>query len=246
MVISKIKSACGGQISKILILIIITALLTIPVYALQLISTQDEINIGRDVCKQLESKYGLYNNPAQLKRINYIGKKIVNVCDRKELPYKFKILNTKEVNALCAPGGFVYVTKGLLDLKITNDELACILGHEVTHAVKRHSAKQIETSLGISVVLSILTKGESQQQLAYQIAQTLVERGYSREDEFEADRIGVEYAYKAKYDPWGMVKFLKRLEKLKKEGYTFLDQFFSTHPPTADRISRLEEIIPTL
>lgn len=215
-------------------------------FELSLIGKDREIEIGRQTAKELENKYGVVNNKAQLARLNKIGFKIVKVCDRRELPYSFKILNTKQINALCCPGGFVYVTKGLMDLKLNDNELACVLAHEITHAVKKHAVKQLEAQLGVSVAMNILTKGQFSQNLGGQVAQILLSSGHSRDDEYDADLTGATYAFYAHYNPYGMINFLERLNKVEKSNPTFLDQFIATHPPNNDRIARLKPLCKNL
>lgn len=217
-------------------------LMIIPVFSFQLISESQEINIGKQAAVELEQKYGLYNNQKELVRINKIGKKIVEVCDRKNLPYSFKILNTDTVNAFCCPGGFIYITKGLLNLGVSEDELACVLAHETAHAVKRHAVKQIESSMGIGVLLNLLSKGQSQRQLTYQVMQILLSRGYSRESEYEADENGCWYAFTALYDAHAMLGFLNRLKNLEGSGKMSIG-LFSTHPDTDGRIQRIKSYL---
>ncbi|MFH1452965.1 MAG: M48 family metallopeptidase [Armatimonadota bacterium] len=234
---------------KITVLIILAVIITTSFaysFQLELISKEQEIQIGKDAASQIESEYGTVNNAAQLAKINKIGKKIVTVCDRRDLPYSFKILNTDQVNAICCPGGFIYVTKGLMNLKLSDDELACVLAHEITHAVKRHAVNQITATMGVGVLLDLVTKGQASQQLSGQVVQLLLTRGHSRDDEYDADLTGATYAFYAGYNPYGMIYFLQELNKLEKSNPTFLDQFIATHPPNNDRIARLKPLCKSL
>lgn len=234
---------------KIFVFAVLISIITFNIacaFQFELISKEQEIQIGKDTAKELESKYGTVNNKTQLARINRIGFKVVSVCDRRDLPYSFKILNDSQINAVCCPGGFIYVTKGLMNLKLTDSELACILGHEITHAVKKHAVKQIEASMGIGVILDVLTKGQAGKNLGGQVAQMLISTGHSRDDEFDADLTGATYAFYAGYNPYGMIDFLELLNKLIGNKTTFLDQFIATHPPNNDRISRLRPLCKSL
>ena len=125
-----------------------------------LISKNQEISMGKDVAAQLEAKYGVVQDDDLQARVDNIGQRLVAVCDRQDLTYSFKVLNSDEVNAMAVPGGFIYVFKGLLDYMPSDDELAGVLGHEVGHIVKRHSVKQVEKQMALTLLTIILTKGQ--------------------------------------------------------------------------------------
>ena len=118
--------------------------LGMPTASAGLISTKEEISIGRDVGKQLEEKYGLVDDPELQARVTRIGMSMVAVSDRRDMPYSFKVLNSKEINAMAAPGGFIYIFKGLIDLMPSDDDLAGVIGHDIGHVVKKHSVRQME------------------------------------------------------------------------------------------------------
>ncbi|SDF78129.1 M48 family metallopeptidase [Sporolituus thermophilus] len=203
-----------------------------------LISTKEEISIGRDVAKELEKKYGLADDPALQERIAQIGARLVAVCDRKELPYTFKVLNSKEVNALALPGGFIYVFKGLVDYMPSDDELAGVLGHELGHVVKRHSVRQMEKSLAVSLIFGAILGDRAAvlQNLAY----NAIMAGYSRDDEREADYLGYLYSTRAGYSPYSMIMGMQKLADLeKKPSYGI----FSSHPEPEARLGRLQAYI---
>ena len=108
-----------------------------------LISKEQEIEMGRQTAMQLEAKYGVVQDYALQERVNRIGQSLVKVSERQDLEYSFKVLNSDEVNALACPGGFIYVFKGLIDYMPSDAELAGVLGHEITHVVKKHTVHQI-------------------------------------------------------------------------------------------------------
>jgi len=105
------------------------------------ISTQQEINMGRSAAREIEKQYGLVQDQALQERVARIGNRIAAISDRKDLPYAFKVLDVKEINAFALPGGFIYVCKGLIDYMPSDDELAGVIGHEVGHVVKRHTVQ---------------------------------------------------------------------------------------------------------
>lgn len=208
-----------------------------------LIGEQDEIQIGREAAASLEKQYSLVKDAEANAKLNNIGKKVVQKCGRSELPYTFKILKTDDVNALTFPGGAIYVTEGLMKVYENDSQLANVLGHEIGHVCARHIIKKIEAQIGYSLLYSILLSNSKKdiQNLA-NLSFNLLSLGYSRQDEFQADELGIKYAYKAGYDPNGMADFLKVLKKNQKTNRTHIDVFFSTHPAVDDRIERAEEI----
>ena len=200
-----------------------------------LISTKQEISMGKDVAQQLEKKYGLVNDDALQARVNAIGQRLVAVSDRKDITYSFKVLNTDEINAVAVPGGFVYLYKGLVDMMPTDDELAGVMAHEVSHVVRRHSVKQMEKSMGTSLVMAILfgSKGVVLQQVAMEALMA----GYSRDDEREADQFGFQYSYAAGFNPYNLLITMNKLNDLdqsKKASYGI----FSSHPEPEARVAR--------
>ena len=204
-----------------------------------LIGTKQEIEIGKGVAADLEKKYGLVNDPELQARVARLGASIVAVSDRKDLPYTFKVLNSKEVNALAVPGGYIYLFKGLIDYMPSDNELAGIIGHEVGHIVKKHTVVQIERSLAVGVLFAILFGNSNSAILGDLIANALMS-GYSREAEREADQLGVVHTMRAGYNPYSMLIGIEKLEAMSgKSDYGL----FSSHPDTASRVKAVKEQI---
>lgn len=226
----------------ILLLVCFTFVINIAglprVEAASIISKDQEISIGRDVAKQLEKEYGLVDDPVLQERVNRIGQSLVAVSDRRDLPYSFKVLNSKEINALAAPGGFIYVFKGLVDLMPSDDELAGVIGHEVGHVVKRHTVRQMEKSLGMSILFGVIfgDKGAFLQNLAF----NAIMAGYSRDDEREADKLGFLHSYKAGYNPYSMTIGLLKLSELDQKYHYDL---FSDHPEGRARVALVQSYL---
>ena len=206
-----------------------------------LISKSQEISMGKDVAAQLEAKYGVVQDDDLQARVDNIGQRLVAVCDRQDLTYSFKVLNSDEVNAMAVPGGFIYVFKGLLDYMPSDDELAGVLGHEVGHIVKRHSVKQVEKQMALTLLTIILTKGQGFI-LADATMQALM-AGYSRSDEREADEQGFNLTNKAGFNPYSMLITVSKLQDLADAKGNPGFGLFSTHPEPEVRIERVNKAL---
>ena len=208
---------------------------------LRIFGKSDEVSMGRDTVKQVEKEYKVWNDPQATARVNRIGRELVAAQKGRGFTYTFKALDTKEVNAFAVPGGWVYVTRGLLELPgLSDSELAFIMGHEITHVENRHSMNQLESQLGVSVALQILLGGKAGG-LAPQLAQGVMANRYSRKDEGDADQGGVTRMIKAKYDPVASISALKRLKTLQKGKGAGKTTLFDSHPDLDRRIARIKE-----
>ncbi len=235
-----------GAILSIFVLLSLNACVTIDNPATGrretlLIDTASEVSLGKDLDIGVQQKFKLYTDRGMQDRLIFIGNRIANVCDRKDLVYHFRIIDDKSLNAFALPGGFIYVHKGLMDVA-SNDELACILGHELGHVAARHSAKRLQANLGYQILIGIALGVTGKQYVgnALSVVFDTVNLGYSRKDEYLADRLAVRYAKRAGFDPLGMVSFF---EKLEKEARGFNLVFFSSHPPIKDRIKNVRQEI---
>lgn len=227
--------------------IIVASLLTFFVFApassqIILIGRNQEIEIGKEVAAQLEKKYGVWDNPEQTRRLERIGKSLVAVCERKDMPYTFKILDErKELNAMTAPGGFIYITRALLEALDNDDEVAFVLGHEIGHVTGDHIRKQLSQAIVGSILLDILTAGSGQLvRIGSDVMFSLYQSGYSRQHERDADMRGVRYMKAAGYNP---VAAITALKKLGTERYKGFIRWFGTHPDIPSRIKRIAEVL---
>lgn len=200
-------------------------------------NVKDEIEMGKKVGKALENEYKLVEDAAIQDRVERLGRPLAAVSDRPELPYTFKVLNVNEVNALSLPGGPVYIFKGLADY-MSDDELAGVIGHEIGHIVKRHSIKQMEKSMGMTLLMAILL-GDRGLPLQSVIQQAIMAR-HSREDEEEADYQGYWLTLKAGYNPYSMLMGMQRLSEVH-DGPDF--GMFASHPEPEVRIKKLKSYI---
>lgn len=208
-----------------------------------LISKEQEIEMGRQTAMQLEAKYGVVQDYALQERVNRIGQSLVKVSERQDLEYSFKVLNSDEVNALACPGGFIYVFKGLIDYMPSDAELAGVLGHEITHVVKKHTVHQIEKQLLTTLAFAIITKGDLG--IAGLATQALA-AGYSRTDERGADKGGFNLCVAAGYNPYSVVLTINKLEDLAKEQGNPGYGIFSSHPEPEERLKRVMKQIKAL
>lgn len=201
-------------------------------------STDREIQLGKNIAQEVEKQYKKDVDPLMQKRVEEIGKKIVAVCDRKELDYSFTVLDDDDVNAFALPGGFIYVNRGLIEKVSNDDELACVLAHEVGHIVARHSIKKLQAVQSYSLLrlLTVAVPSSYEIALAADSAFTQILLGYSREDELLADQLGARYAKLAGYDPSAMISFLKKLEEINKRKPLGPKSYYKTHPYVPDRV----------
>lgn len=220
------------------------------------LSTREEIDIGGKIAKDIEKKLPLYRNLTYQKRLYRIGYRVASASDRKDLDYTFYIIDRDELNAFATFGGHIYIYKGAMDKATDDDELASILAHEIGHVSARHLSKSVEKSRAFGLWFTLLDhfllrKYKSRKDI-HRVINTgydLIRRGYSREDEFEADRLGVRYSYKAGFNPYGAIRLLNKLKKEQKT--QFIDPFrnigiLRTHPYIDERIEAiLSEIAAT-
>lgn len=210
-----------------------------------LIDTESEVALGQDMDSQIGSKLKILKDPQKQYRLDCIGYKVASFSDRRDLVYHFSVVRDKEFNAFAIPGGFVYVNSGLIDAA-TDDELACVLGHEIGHIAARHSVKKLQAALGYQIIMNIAL-GLSGKQLmadAMDIVFDLVSLGYSRKDELLADRLAVKYARNAGFNPYGMITFFEKLKKeSESKGPNFNFVFLSSHPPLDERIKNVKNEI---
>ncbi len=223
---------------------------------LNLISEAQEIRIGEEnYTYTVQAQGGGYRaNPALVAYVNEVGQKLVAVSDRPGLPYEFVVINSDVPNAWALPGGKLAINRGLLMELESEAELAAVLAHEIAHVTARHSARRIQRALlyrismaGISAVASDRRTGNLIVGGA-KVGTALIQRRYSRADEQEADRYGMEYMAKAGYDPYAAVRLQEMFVQFSAQtGGDWLTGLLSTHPASEDRVAanrRMAEHLP--
>ena len=218
-----------------------TLLTMAPPASAALLSQDEEIRIGRQAAAEIEAEVGLVRDPALVARVVTAGRRIAAVSDRRDLPYAFKVLRGREVNALSLPGGFIYATEGLLRFVQSDDELAFVMAHEVGHVAARHHVTILERHFALALLARLLTGGDPSASQIADIARFFVTRGFSREFEFEADRRGVTYAHRAGYDAATGLVFMQRLRAAEGRDPSQFEVLFRTHPGLVDRMQRVRE-----
>ena len=185
------------------------------------ISTTDEHDLGNQYAEQIDTQAKFVTDGAYLRHIQSLAQPIFAqaVKDRPGESFRIRVIDSPELNAFSIPGGYVYLYRGLVD-KFANDDdaLACIIGHESAHVVRKHVVKQISDAQGKGLILglaTILTRSGAVQQLGGTLLE-MNQLSYSRNDEYEADRWGEKFAYNAGFDPSGMVRTMTLFQKLEK------------------------------
>jgi len=211
---------------------------------LRLVGREQEISIGRNVDAEIRREYKVVTGTVAANRVERIGRKIASVCERSDVEYHFALLESDELNAFAAPGGFIYVTTTTEKVADSDAELAAVIGHEVGHVAMYHSVKQIQSALAFDILNSLILGDKEQSAEAAAIAfNVVIMSGFSREHERESDRLGVIYPWKAGYDPYGMAGFLAKLEERNAE--TVVDktfEFMRSHPLISQRRQAAEEL----
>ena len=215
-------------------------------------SRSDEQRIGgEEHPKVLKSFGGEYEHDVLTPYVQSLGQFLVQTSETPDAKFTFTILNTPLVNAFALPGGYVYVTRGILSLASNEAELAGVLAHEIAHVTARHSAARA-TNTGIAqlgLLALDLIGGSAMASKVGEIGALALIQSYSREDEFEADKLGVKYLSRAGFDPRGMSTFLQKLQAHSSYESARLGvardkglDFFATHPRTLERVDRAIEL----
>jgi predicted Zn-dependent protease len=208
------------------------------------VSEAEEIEMGREYDSVVLEQYGLYDDEKLASYVGDLGQKIAKISHRPNLDYRFRLLDSPMINAFAVPGGYVYVTRGILAYMNSEDEFVGIVGHEIAHVVARHSAKQMSRSVVTSgfglfnVVSSVLPTAGT----LMQVPGAIVLLSYSRDQENEADRLGVEYSTRLGYDAAQMAGFFGTLEKMSEGEDRRPPTILSTHPDPGDRYESVNEL----
>lgn len=213
-----------------------------------LVSIEEEWKLGQQLERDLRGKLRLVHDRTANNYVNRVGQQLVNQTEMRKLPWKFHIVADPEVNAFNIPGGHVYVNTGLIGAADNVAEFSGVMAHEIAHGVSRHGTEQLSRAYGLQILAGVAL-GQNPpvyQQILAQIVGTGALARYSRGAESEADRLGVHYMAGAGYDPLGMATMFQELLQQRKSRPSELEQFFSTHPLTEDRIKAVRAEAATI
>lgn len=200
-----------------------------------LISAQQELAIGKNYAPEIEKEMGGKIDNEQLQKyIDHVGRKIAKISHKPNMEYHFTALNDETTNAFALPGGYVFITRGMLEKLQTEAQLAAILAHETIHIVARHSSAAMSREIGIDLLLSVVTSDKTSQgvKMATGLTRQIIGLRYSREHEKEADLAGLSYLIKAGYNPYGMAETMQILQDEQKSRQV---EFLSSHPSPGNR-----------
>jgi predicted Zn-dependent protease len=215
-----------------------------------LFSTQQDVEMGREVSKQAESQLSILNDRQATAYIDSLGRSLAAHAPGEKYPYQFKIVNDKAINAFALPGGFVYINRGAIEAADNEGQIAGVMAHEIGHVVLRHGTNQTSKAYIAQAPLAILggvlgsnSVGSILAQLGVGFATNSLLLKYSRDAERQADLMGTQILHDSGYDPRAMVDFF---EKIQAESKGRASEFFSDHPNPENRISYVQQEIVKL
>jgi len=207
-------------------------------------SLEKERALGRELAKEVEAQANIVTDPVVTEYVNRLGQQIVRNSDAR-VPFTIKVVDNDEINAFALPGGFFYVNTGLLLAADNEAELAGVMAHEIAHVAARHATRNATRAEIWNIAsLPLIFVGGPVGYAVRQVAGLAVPMSFlkfSRDAEREADLLGLEYQYKAGYDPASFVQFFEKLHATEKQKHSALAKAFSTHPMTDDRIKRAQQ-----
>jgi predicted Zn-dependent protease len=209
-------------------------------------SLEKEIALGKQLAQQVERQSKIINDPVVSEYVNRVGQNLVRNSDAK-VPFTIKVVEDPTVNAFALPGGFFFVDSGLILKADTEAELAGVMSHEIAHVAARHGTRQATRGeIAQLSMIPLFVVGGAAAYGIYEASGLLVPLTFlkfSRGFEAEADYLGVQYMYKAGYDPTAFVDFFEKIQTLEKRKPGTMSKMFSTHPPTDDRIVKAQKEI---
>jgi predicted Zn-dependent protease len=209
-------------------------------------SKAEEIQLGREITGNLLGAAPLVKDEALQKYVNQVGRWVAGQSERADLPWHFGVIESEDINAFAAPGGYVIITKGLYRKLENEAQLAGVLGHEIGHVVKKHHLKVLQKSQLLNMGAQLLGErfGKDNQTIDKVIGSgaEILSRGLDKDAEFEADRIGLALATRAGYEPYGLPEVLQTIGQVSKNDSS-VALLFKTHPAPDDRLAKLGDAV---
>ena len=207
-------------------------------------SQAEEIQIGREITGNLLGASALVKDAALQRYVNQVGRWVASQSERPDLPWHFGVIESEDLNAFAAPGGYVVITKGLYRKMQNEAQLAGVLGHEIGHVVKKHHLKVMQKQQLLNIGAGLLGEkyGKDNQTLEKVIGSgaEVLARGLDKDAEYEADRVGLVLATRAGYEPYGLPEVLQAISEADKSDKS-VALLFKTHPHPDDRLTKLAE-----
>jgi predicted Zn-dependent protease len=213
--------------------------------AMQPMSVEEERGVGREVAAKAVAFFHLYKDDALTRYVNLVGATVAAQAERQDITYHFAVLDSDDINAFSAPGGYIFITRGALALCEDESELAGVLAHEVGHIAGKHVLKIVERDKALRAGMDeakAYTPGSAyMQKMSKGILVKLIDQGLAPGDEFDADQRGIKYAHAAGYPADGLQRFLTKLDQATEQGG---QSFWTrTHPKVPDRNARIAQAI---
>ena len=213
---------------------------------ISLVSEAEEIAYGQQADVDIRREMGVYDDPEVQRYVADIGHRLAQLSHRPNLPWTFTVVDHPAINAFALPGGYIYITRGILPYLDNEAELAGVLGHEIAHVTARHAAQQLTRSglggIGLTV-LSIFVPATQPFGDLSSAALGVLFLKYGRDDERESDRLGMEYAARGGWDPAGVPNFLATLARINEMSERGVPNWLSTHPEPAERVIEAQPLV---
>ncbi len=212
------------------------------------INEPQEIDLGGGIASNLLGAAPLWDNPPVQRYVNRVGRWLALQTERPDLPWQFGVLDDDDVNAFAAPGGYVFITKGLLARMNNEAELAGVLAHEISHVLRKHHLQALKKGARSELMSDLANDaiksqgGDPRLSKLVSAGTEIYARGLDKQDEYEADRMGVVIAARAGYDPYGLPAVLQTLQSINPNDSN-LALMFKTHPALGDRLSLLDGLM---
>ncbi len=209
-----------------------------------LMSEAQEIQLGQEMDGQVKREMGVYDDADLQRYVSEVGLRLARASERPNLPWHFTVVDEPAVNAFALPGGYIYITRGILAYLNDEEQMAGVLGHEIGHVTARHSAQQYTKATSAGIGLTLLSIFVPEAQPLQGVAETalgVLFLKHGRDDELQADRLGSQYTAKSGWDPHGVAGMLRTLQRLDAANGSSkgVPNWLSTHPAPADRVDKV-------